>query len=59
VKIVWSPLAIDRVAEIAQYIALNSPNSAQKWVASTFQVVERLEQFPKSGRVVPEIKQQG
>ncbi len=56
-KIIWSPLAIDRVAEIAQYIAQDSPNSAQKWVESTFQVVERLEKFPKSGRLVPEIKQ--
>jgi len=57
VKIIWSPLAIDRVAEIAQYIALDSPNSAQKWVDLTFQVVERLKRFPKSGRIVPEIKQ--
>ncbi|PHS22988.1 MAG: plasmid stabilization protein [Methylophaga sp.] len=56
-KIIWSPLAIDRVAEIAQYIAQDSPNSAQKWVKSTFQVVERLEKSPESGRVVPEIKQ--
>jgi plasmid stabilization system protein ParE len=57
VKIIWSPLAINRVAEIAEYIAQDSPNSAQKWVESTFQVVERLEKFPKSGRIVPEIKQ--
>lgn len=56
-KITWSPLAIDRVAEIAKYIVQDSPNSAQKWVESTFKVVERLEQFPKSGRIVPEIMQ--
>ena len=56
-KIIWSPLAIDRVAEIAEYIAQDSPNSAKKWVKSTFQVVERLEKFPKSGRIVPEIMQ--
>ncbi len=54
-KIVWSSLAIDRVTEIAQYIAQDSPNSAQKWVESTFKSVERLEKFPKSGRMVPEI----
>ncbi|MCF6249917.1 MAG: type II toxin-antitoxin system RelE/ParE family toxin [Methylococcaceae bacterium] len=58
-KIIWSPLAVDRVAEIAEYIAQDSPNSAEKWVESIFQVVERLEKFPKSGRVVPEIKQDG
>ncbi len=56
-KITWSPLAIDRVAEIAKYIAQDSLNSAQKWVESTFNIVERLEQFPKSGRIVPEIMQ--
>jgi plasmid stabilization system protein ParE len=57
VKIIWSPLAIDRVAEIAQYIAQDSPNSAHKWVESIYKAVESLEQFPKSGRVVPEIMQ--
>ncbi len=56
-KITWSPLAIDRVAEITKYIAQDSPNSAQKWVKSTFKIVERLEQFPKSGRIIPEIMQ--
>ena len=56
-KIIWSPLAIDRVAEIAEYIAQDSPTSAQKWVESIFQVVERLEKFPKSGRIVPEVMQ--
>ncbi len=54
-KVIWSPLAIDRVAEIAHYIAQDSPESAQKWVESTFEIVERLQQFPKIGRVVPEI----
>ncbi len=56
-KLIWSPLAIDRVAEISQYIAQDSLNAAQKWVDSIFQAVERLEQFPKSGRIVPEIRQ--
>jgi toxin ParE1/3/4 len=57
VKLICSPLAIDRVAEIALYIAQDSPNAAQKWIESIFQAVERLEQFPKSGRIVPEILQ--
>jgi plasmid stabilization system protein ParE len=57
VKIIWSPLAIDRVAKIAEYIAQDSPNSAQKWVESIFKIIERLEEFPKSGRIIPEIMQ--
>jgi plasmid stabilization system protein ParE len=55
VKLVWSPLAMDRVTEIGQYIAQDSPNAAQKWVESIFHVAERLIQFPESGRIVPEI----
>jgi plasmid stabilization system protein ParE len=53
VKIIWSPLAIDRVAKIAEYIAQDSPNSAQKWVESIFKIIERLEEYPKSGRIIP------
>lgn len=56
-KLIWSPLAIDRVAEISQYIAQDSLNAAEKWINSTFRIVERLEQFPESGRIVPEIRQ--
>ncbi len=56
-KLIWSPLAVDRVTEIAQYIAQDSPIAAQKWIESIFKIVERLERFPKSGRIVPEILQ--
>lgn len=55
-KIVWSPLAIERVSEIAQYIAQDSPEVAVKWVDTLFKKVKRLKDFPKSGRKVPEIK---
>ena len=57
-RLLWSPLAIDRVSEIAEYISQDNPSAAQRWVDSIFQVVERLEQFPESGRKVPEIKQE-
>ncbi len=56
-KLRWSPLAIDRVSEIARYIARDNPDAARKWAASIFQICERLEQFPQSGRMVPEIRQ--
>lgn len=55
-KIVWSPLAIERVSEIAQYIARDSPRMAAKWVDNVFKKVNRLKNFPKSGRKVPETK---
>jgi len=54
-KIIWSPFAIERVSEIAQYIANDNPIAADKWVEAIFKAVKRLEIFPSSGRYVPEI----
>lgn len=53
--IVWSPLALDRVAEIAGYIARDKPSAAEQWVKAVFVKVEQLEISPELGRVVPEI----
>lgn len=54
-KIVWSPLALDRVEEITEFIANDSPSAALNWAEGLFAVVERLIDFPESGRVVPEV----
>ena len=54
-KIIWSPLAIDRASEIAEYIALDKPAAADKWINTLFSKVGQLKLTPKSGRVVPEI----
>lgn len=54
-KIIWSPLAIDRVSEIAEYIALDKPAAADNWINTLFSKVGQLMLSPKSGRVVPEI----
>jgi len=56
VKVVWSPLAVDRVSEVAEYIALNNPIAAENWIDSVFDSVKRLEKFPNSGRIIPEIQ---
>lgn len=53
-KIIWSPLAIDRTTEIAEYIAQDNPSAAMIWVETLFDKVEILKSSPKSGRVVPE-----
>jgi plasmid stabilization system protein ParE len=50
-KIIWSPLAIDRVAEIANYIAKDKPTVAENWVDKIFSKVESLASSPKSGRM--------
>lgn len=54
-KIIWSPLAIDRTTEIAEYIAQDNPTAATKWVENLFGKVQLLKSSPASGRIVPEI----
>ena len=54
-NIIWSPLALDRVSEIAGYIAQDKPSAAEKWVKAIFSKVEQLEVSPELGRIVPEI----
>ena len=54
-RIVWSPLALDRAAEAADYIALDSPDAAAAWIDGLFDTVAKLAQFPRRGRVVPEV----
>lgn len=55
-RIVWSPLAIERAHEAARYIARDKPATARAWLVGVFEAVNRLEAFPQSGRMVPEIK---
>ncbi len=54
-KVEWSPLALDRVSDIARYIAKDDPGAAERWVNQLFDAVERLGDFPESGRIVPEV----
>ena len=55
-KIEWSPLAIERVLGLAEYIALDKPNVAIEWATDIFDSTEKLKDHPKLGRVVPEIR---
>lgn len=54
-RIVWSPLAIDRAYEAAAFIACDKPEAAIRWLDGLFRMTDGLEMFPESGRVVPEI----
>jgi len=54
-RIVWSPLAIDRASEIANYIAQDKPSAAEKWINTVFSKGEQLKSSPEIGRIVPEI----
>lgn len=54
-RIIWSPLAIERAHDAAEYIARDKPEAARAWLLGVFGAVDRLEAFPQSGRMVPEI----
>ncbi len=54
-KIVWSPLAIERASEIVDYIALDKPLAAEKWIQTVFSKVDHLRLSPEMGRIIPEI----
>lgn len=58
-KIEWSALAIERITEIANYIAADKPKAAENWTLSLFDAVEVLVDFPELGRVIPEIRDSG
>jgi len=54
-KIIWSPLAVDRASEIAEYISLDNPTAATKWVERVFEKVKALSSSLEIGRKVPEV----
>ncbi len=55
-KIIWSPLAIERAKEIVDYITQDKPSAAEKWIEIVFSKVEVLASSPEIGRIVPEVE---
>lgn len=59
-RVTWSPLALDRVVEIATYIAQDSPANAEAWVDRLFDhVEEQLGDFPLSGKPARDVDADG
>jgi toxin ParE1/3/4 len=54
-RVVWSPVAIDRAAEAAAYIAKDNPAAARRWVDHLFAAVATLSRLPERGRRVPDL----
>jgi toxin ParE1/3/4 len=54
-KMIWSPLAVDRASEIVDYIAQDKASAAEKWIDTVFSKVSQLKSSPETGRIVPEI----
>jgi len=53
-KIYWSPLAVERLENIFEYISKDDNVAAHKLISNIFQKVETLSKFPNRGRKVPE-----
>ena len=54
-KIRWTLQASEDLESIADFIAEDSPHYACLFVIDVLKAVERLADFPRSGRVVPEV----
>ena len=54
-EVIWTEPALQELDAIAEYIALDNPAAARDLVKTVFSKVERLENFPRSGRVPPEL----
>lgn len=54
-RVIWTEPALEQLDELAEYIALDNPVAARELVARIFTTVDRLEQFPDSGREPPEL----
>ena len=54
-RLIWTEPALNDLETIAEYIALDKPDAARQYVQKVFNVVERLERFPRSGSKPPEI----
>ena len=55
-QIIWTEPALSDLDAIAEYIALDKPSAATSLVKKVFSSIQRLEDFPESGRKPPELK---
>lgn len=56
VEVRWTPEAAGDLESITNFIAKDSPYYARLFVIDVLEAVDRLLNFPKSGRVVPELR---
>jgi len=55
VKIYWSPLALERLEQVFDYVAVDNKTAARKIVNRIFSKIESLSKIPQRGRNLPEI----
>ncbi len=53
-RVIWTELAFAQLDEAMAFIALDSPQTAARWLDMILEAAGQLSEFPDSGRVVPE-----
>lgn len=53
-EIVWSPQSLEDIEQNGDYIAKDSPRSAEKFVSEIIDLVEHLQTYPESGALIEE-----
>lgn len=54
-NVVWSPQALEKLSKIAEFILLDNPPAAERWVNGVFDKAEAIGSQPEMGRIVPEL----
>ncbi len=54
VEVIWTDITIDDLKSIHEFISKDSKRYADRFTEKIIAKVSQLENFPKSGRVVPE-----
>ena len=57
-KIIWSPLAAERLDKIYEFIAQDNAPAAQKIVNTIIRKVDSLSKNPERGRKIPEVNRE-
>lgn len=55
VEVKWTPQALDDLEAICLFIARDAPQVAAVFAQNAFRATDRLADFTRSGRVVPEL----
>ena len=53
-KVIWTQEALNRLIEIEEYISIDNPEHAVKFINNLIDKGDSIAHFPKKGRIVPE-----
>lgn len=54
-KIFWTNEALSKLLEIEEYISIDNINRAEKFIDFLIEKVESIKDYPKRGRIIPEL----